>query len=80
MFAGRFSIVALPPVPDVETDPGVLINIQLPAGKSFKTTLPVENVQVGWVIVPMLGADGGLLTVRTPPVDVTLKAPPQLVI
>jgi hypothetical protein len=30
----------------------------LPAGKPFKTTLPVANAQVGWVIVPIIGAPG----------------------
>jgi hypothetical protein len=39
--------------------PGVLVKIQVPvAGKPFNTTLPVATVQVGWVIVPTVGAVG----------------------
>ena len=29
-----------------------------PDGRLFNTTLPVETVQVGWVIVPTVGAVG----------------------
>ena len=39
--------------------PGVLINVQVPAdGKPFNTTLPVDIAQVGWVMVPTVGAVG----------------------
>ena len=38
--------------------PGLLVNIQFPAGKPFKTTLPVAVVQVGWVMIPTVGAEG----------------------
>ena len=39
--------------------PGVLVKVQLPVtGKPFKTTLPVATEQVGWVIVPTVGAVG----------------------
>ena len=52
-------IVELVPVPDVETVPGYRINVQVPvAGKPDKTTLPVDNVQPGGVIVPTEGAGG----------------------
>ena len=47
-------MVLLDPVP--ETAPGLIV--QLPAGKSLRIILPVETVQVGWVIVPAVGADG----------------------
>ena len=47
-------IILLVPVP--ATAPGLIV--QFPAGKSFKVTLPVETVQVGWIIVPTVGADG----------------------
>ena len=31
--------------------------VQVPeAGKPLKTTLPVATVQVGWVIIPIVGA------------------------
>ena len=47
------------PVPVVVVPPGVLVRIQLPvAGSPFKTTLPVASAQVGWVIVPTVGAVG----------------------
>jgi len=46
-------------VPVDVTAPGVLVNVQLPvAGKPFNTTLPVAIAQVGWVIVPTVGAVG----------------------
>ena len=52
-------IVELVPVPVVVMLPGVLVNVQIPvAGKPFKITLPVATAQVGWVIVPTVGADG----------------------
>ena len=51
-------------VPDPEILPGLIV--QLPDGKPFSTTLPVETVQVGWVMVPTIGATGvtgcGLIT------------------
>lgn len=47
-------IVVLAPVPAMA--PGLIT--QLPAGKPFNTTLPVDNAQVGCVIVPTIGADG----------------------
>ena len=47
-------MVLLAPVPAIA--PGFIV--QLPAGKPFKTTLPVDIAQVGWVIVPTMGAEG----------------------
>ena len=47
------------PEPVVVVPPGDLVSVQVPvAGKPFKTTLPVAKVQVGWVIVPTVGAVG----------------------
>jgi hypothetical protein len=46
--------VLLMPVPAIA--PG--FKVQFPAGKLFKTTLPVAVVQVGCVIVPTVGASG----------------------
>jgi hypothetical protein len=52
-------MVELVPVPVVVVPPGVLVKVQLPdAGKPFNTTLPLATVQVGWVIVPTVGAVG----------------------
>ena len=47
-----FVLVVFPVMP-----PGLMV--QLPDGKPFNTTLPVGIKQVGWVMVPMVGADGG---------------------
>ena len=47
-------MVLLVPVPAIA--PG--LSVQFPAGNPFKTTLPLATVQVGWVIVPTVGADG----------------------
>jgi hypothetical protein len=49
-------------VPDPEMEPGLIV--QLPDGNPERTTLPVDTVQVGWAIVPIVGADGAALTVR----------------
>jgi hypothetical protein len=47
------------PVPVVVVPPGVLVSVQLPvAGKPLNTTLPVASAQVGWVMVPTVGAVG----------------------
>jgi hypothetical protein len=53
--------VKLVPVPDVETFPGLLINVHEPDdGNPLSTTLPVGELQVGVVIAPTTGALGGL--------------------
>ena len=58
------------PVPVVVAPSGLLVNVQPPeAGKSFRTTLPVATLQVGWVMVPTTGAagvDGAALTTTEP--------------
>jgi hypothetical protein len=46
-------------VPVVVVPPGARVKVQLPvAGKPFKIILPVATEQVGWVIVPTVGAVG----------------------
>ena len=47
-------IVLLIPVPAMA--PGLIV--QFPAGKPFKTTLPVATPQLGWVIIPTEGGAG----------------------
>ena len=34
------------------------LRIQFPEGNPLSTTLPVDTAQIGWVIVPIVGADG----------------------
>ena len=49
----------LVPEPVVVVPPGLLVKVHVPvAGNPFKTTLPVAREQVGWVIVPTIGAVG----------------------
>ena len=43
------------PVPVIA--PGLIVHVPA-AGNPFNTTLPVAVEQVGWVIVPIVGADG----------------------
>ena len=43
----------------VVVPPGVRVNVHVPvAGKPDNSTLPVDKAQVGWVIVPTIGAAG----------------------
>jgi len=52
-------IVVLAPDPVVIVLPGVLINVHTPvAGRPFKTTLPVDTLSDGCVIIPITGAVG----------------------
>jgi hypothetical protein len=52
-------MVVLVPVPVLVVPPGVRVKVQLPvAGKPFRITLPVATEQVGWVMVPTVGAVG----------------------
>ena len=48
----------LVPLPPVSSDPGVRIKVQLPDGNPVNSTLPVDNSQVGWVMVPTIGGEG----------------------
>ena len=43
-------------IPVPEMAPG--FSVQFPDGKPLRTTLPVDTVQVGWVMVPTVGAVG----------------------
>ena len=52
-------MVELVPVPVVVIPPGDLVRVHvLVAGNPDKLTLPVEMAQVGWVVVPRMGAVG----------------------
>jgi hypothetical protein len=57
--------------------PGLIVHD--PEGRPLRTTLPVELVQLGCVMVPTVGAEGRALTVRVAALDVAVL-PPQLVI
>jgi hypothetical protein len=57
----------------------VAINVQAPEGKPLNATLPVVTEQVGWVIVPIVGAVGGAVIVKVP-VTVLTPAPSSMVI
>ncbi len=47
------------PVPEVVTAPGVLVIVHVPvAGSPVRGTLPVATEHVGWIIVPVKGAEG----------------------
>jgi len=51
--------VVVVPVPEVVTEPGVLVTVHVPvAGRPLRATLPVATPQVGWVIMPITGAVG----------------------
>ena len=55
----RFDIVLLVPVPVVVAAPGKRLITQVPVdGNPLNTTLPVGTANVGWVIVPITGAEG----------------------
>ena len=47
-------IVVLLPLPAML--PGLMV--QLPDGNPLNTTLPVASAQLGWVMVPIMGAEG----------------------
>ena len=52
-------MVELVPEPVVVVPPGDLVSVHVPvAGNPDKTTLPVASAQVGWVMVPTMGAVG----------------------
>ena len=63
-------MVVLPPVPVNEDPVESVVNVQVPVtGKPISVTLPVDNVQPGWIIVPATGAagEGGALPISTRP-------------
>jgi len=52
-------MVVLVPEPVVVIPPGDRVKVHVPAeGNPDKTTLPVARAQVGWVMVPTVGAAG----------------------
>ena len=51
--------VAVVPVPVLLTAPGFRVSVQFPEGKPLRGTLPVAVVQVGWIMVPIMGAADG---------------------
>jgi len=52
--------VVVNPVPVAVNPAGVVVTVQVPDdGNPDKATLPVAKAQVGCVIVPTIGADGG---------------------
>ena len=53
------------PVPSVVTPPGFRVRVHVPdEGKPLKAALPAATKQVGWVIVPIVGAPGVAFTVN----------------
>jgi len=57
--AERLLIVVVVPVPVVSVPPGVRVKVQVPLeGRPLISTLAVATLQLGWVIVPAIGADG----------------------
>jgi hypothetical protein len=55
--------VVVVPVPDF-VEPPVAVTVHVPvAGRPLNSTLPVETLQVGWVILPIEGAAGNALMV-----------------
>ena len=49
----------LVPEPVVVVPPGDRVKVHVPvAGKPLKITLPVAKAQLGWIIVPTVGAVG----------------------
>ena len=52
-------MVVLVPDPVVVSPPGCRVRVQDPEeGNPLKNTLPVETLQLGWVMVPTTGAVG----------------------
>ena len=52
-------MVVVVPVPVFIIPPGVPLTVQVPDdGSPFRTTLPFDRMQVGPVMVPMVGAEG----------------------
>ena len=60
--------------------PPVAVTVQLPEGRPLRITLPVARAQVGWVIVPTIGASGvtGCVLIVAP-VEATEVQPTEFV-
>jgi hypothetical protein len=81
VFVTRFETVVLVPSPVFTIPPGVPFNVQVPVeGNPFRTTLPVEEVHVGGVIVPTEGVAGNVLTVTVVEAETALWHPFESVI
>ena len=61
--------------PVLVTAPGLRVSVQFPEGKPLRGTLPVAVVQLGWIMVPTMGAADGTVTVIVP-VAVMVPQPP----
>ena len=69
-------MVVLVPVPLVMAPPGLWVRVQVPdAGSPFRVTLPVARLQVGWTMVPRVGAVGviGAVLMTTGPDAVDIQ-------
>ena len=61
------------PVPVWVTPAGFRVRVHVPvAGRPLNATLPVDTVQVGWLIVPTTGVAGRGLTITVVTADCTL--------
>lgn len=56
--AGMPVIIAVLPEPSVTTFPGVRVTLHGPGGRPVSWTVPVGELQEGWVIVPGTGGEG----------------------
>ena len=73
-------MVVLVPVPVVVVPPGERVNVHVPEeGSPLSTTLPVDTKQVGWVMVPTVGADEVGLMVSCLLAAAVLQDPPLVV-
>ena len=80
MLGARPGIIVLVPAPLIITFPGVRVNVQVPvAGKPLNTIVPVGVVQVGCVIVPTIGGEGGVTEVITTLADASDVQPAAFV-
>lgn len=70
--------VVLIPIP-VEISPsGERVKVQVPEdGNPLNATLPVRTRQVGWVIVPITGAEGIELTVSVKVAEAAAQGDPK---
>ena len=63
LYVAGFNAAMVVVVPDPAIAPGLIV--QAPAGKPLNATVPVGEVQVGCVIVPIIGAIGAVGTALT---------------